>query len=49
MLPCHIFNLANQGAQAAASGDPALEKAINTHDGKLVHLKLLEEVGDGLE
>ena len=45
----YIVNIANQGAKAAIAADPALEKAINTNDGKLVHLKLLEEVADGLE
>jgi alanine dehydrogenase len=45
----YIFNIADLGTDAAASADPALEKSINTHDGKLVHLKLLEEVQNGLE
>ncbi|HEY5729989.1 MAG TPA: alanine dehydrogenase [Anaerolineales bacterium] len=45
----YIFNIANQGVDAAASADPALEKAINTHDGKLVHLTLFEEAVDGLD
>jgi len=34
---------------AAIEADPSLEKGINTHDGKLVHLTLLEEGGNGLE
>jgi alanine dehydrogenase len=45
----YIVNIANQGAKEAIAADPALEKAVNTYDGKLVHLKLLEEVTDGLE
>jgi alanine dehydrogenase len=45
----YIFNIADLGADAAASANPALEKAINTYDGKLVHLKLLEEAQDGLD
>jgi alanine dehydrogenase len=45
----YIFSIASQGAKEAAAADPALEKAITTYDGKLVHLKLLEEVADGLE
>lgn len=35
-----IEEIANLGFEAAAAKDPALEKAINTHDGKLVHLTL---------
>jgi alanine dehydrogenase len=45
----YILELANRGMDAAIKADPALEKGINTHDGKLVHLTLLEEGGDGLE
>ena len=45
----YINNITNQGATDTASADPALEKAINTHNGKLVHLTLFEEVVDGLD
>ena len=45
----YIYDIANQGADTASSNDPALEKAINTHDGKLFHLSLFEEAGDGLD
>jgi len=45
----YIFNVANDGVEAAAEADPALEKAINTHAGKLVHLTLFEEAVDGLD
>jgi alanine dehydrogenase len=45
----YIVEIANQGAASAASADPALEKAINTHEGKLVHLTLFEEAVDGLD
>jgi len=45
-----IEEIANLGFEAAAAKDPALEKAINTHDGKIVHLTLLS-IGEhnGLE
>jgi alanine dehydrogenase len=45
----YIRNIANHGAEAAASADASLEKAINTHDGKLVHLTRFEEVENGLD
>lgn len=45
----YIVEIADKGVEAAASADPALEKAINTHDGKLQHLTLFEEAGDGLD
>lgn len=45
----YIVNIADHGAYAAASADPALGKAINTHNGKRVHLTLLEEVANGLD
>jgi alanine dehydrogenase len=45
----YILEMANRGMDAAIKADPALEKGINTHDGKLVHLTLLEEAGNGLE
>ena len=34
----YILSMANRGVNAAISGDPALEHAVNTHQGKLVHL-----------
>jgi alanine dehydrogenase len=45
----YIFNIANQGPETAVSTDPSLEKAINTHDGKLIHLTLFEEAVNGLD
>ena len=45
----YIFNIANKGAEAATAEDPALEKAITTHNGELVHLTLFEEAVDGLD
>ncbi len=45
----YIYEIANQGADAATSADLALEKALNTHDGKLLHLALFDEVHDGLD
>jgi len=45
----YIWEIANQGVDAAIKADPSLEKGINTHDGKLVHLTLLEEVVNGLD
>ena len=45
----YILEMANRGMDAAIEADPSLEKGINTHDGKLVHLTLLEEGSDGLE
>lgn len=46
----YITDIANRGAEQAIAADPALERAVNTHKGKLVHLTLLAEGGDdGLE
>lgn len=45
----YIYEIANQGIEAAVSADAALEKAVNTHDGRLFHLKLLEEADNGLD
>lgn len=45
----YIFEVANRGMDAAIKDDPSLEKGINTHDGKIVHLTLLEEGKNGLE
>jgi alanine dehydrogenase len=45
----YIANIADLGASAAAAADPALDKAINTHAGKLVHLKRIDEVDNGLD
>ena len=45
----YILEIANHGVDAAIAADPALEKGVNTHAGKLVHLNLLEEEHDGLE
>jgi alanine dehydrogenase len=45
----YIINIADLGSEAAVGADPALEKAINTHKGKLFHLSLFEEASDGLD
>jgi len=45
----YILEIANRGVAEAFAADASLEKGINTHDGKLVHLTLLEEGDDGLE
>jgi alanine dehydrogenase len=46
----YIEKLANLGVPGAIAADPAIEKAVNTHNGELVHLTALTEGGlDGLE
>ncbi len=46
----YLIEIANRGVEAAIASDASLEKGITTHDGKLVHLTLLEEAeNDGLE
>jgi len=45
----YLLEIANRGMDAAISADPALEKGVNTHNGKLVHLALLEEGNNGLD
>jgi len=45
----YILEVADRGVEAAMAVNPALEMGINTHAGKLVHLKLLQEENDGLE
>jgi alanine dehydrogenase len=45
----YIVEIANKGVASAIAADPTLEMGINTHDGKLVHLTLLEEGNHGLE
>jgi alanine dehydrogenase len=46
----YIVEIANVGAAQAMKQNPALERAVNTHDGKLVHLTLLSEGGhNGLD
>lgn len=46
----YILEVANLGAAQAMTQNPAIEKAVNTHDGKLVHLTLLSKGGhDGLD
>jgi alanine dehydrogenase len=39
----YFLKIADLGVEKAIALDPALEKSLNTHDGKLVHLTLLEE------
>jgi len=46
----YILEIANRGVETAVHADPALERGVNTHNGKLVHLTLLADGGDdGLE
>jgi alanine dehydrogenase len=46
----YLVEIANKGVEGAIANNPALEKAVNTHNGKLVHLALLSSgVYDGLE
>jgi alanine dehydrogenase len=46
----YILEIANLGAADAIKQNPATEKAVNTHDGQLIHLTLLSQGGrDGLE
>jgi len=46
----YIEEIANLGVQAAIERDPAIARAVNTHQGELVHLRLLSVGGrDGLE
>jgi len=45
----YILEIANKGVETAISADPSLEMGVNTHNGKLVHLTLLEEGNNGLE
>lgn len=46
----YILEMADTGIEAAIERNPAIEKAVNTHDGKLVHLTLLSQGGNhGLE
>lgn len=46
----YIQKIANLGVTGAVDSDPAIEKAVNTHNGELVHLTLLSDgEQDGLE
>jgi alanine dehydrogenase len=46
----YILEIANFGVEEAVTRHPAIEKAVNTHNGKLVHLSLFSTGGsDGLE
>jgi len=45
----YLLEIANRGVDAAIAADPALEMGINTHNGELVHLNLLQEGDDGLD
>ena len=46
----YILEITNLGSAEAMKQDPAIEKAVNTHDGQLVHLTLLSRGGkNGLE
>ena len=46
----YLLEITNLGATEAMKQNPAIEKAVNTHDGELVHLTLLSRGGQhGLE
>lgn len=46
----YILEIANLGPEKAIAQNPALEKAVNTHNGELVHLTRLSKGGhDGLD
>ena len=46
----YIMEIANVGVAQAMLKNPAIERAVNTHSGQLVHLTLLSKGGrDGLE
>jgi alanine dehydrogenase len=46
----YILEIANLGAAQAMLQNPAIEKAVNTHNGELVHLTMLSKgVRHGLE
>jgi alanine dehydrogenase len=48
----YILEVANKGIQAAMQDNPAIEKSVNTHAGKMHHLTLIatgKEAGDGLD
>ncbi|HLO14244.1 MAG TPA: NAD-binding protein, partial [Anaerolineales bacterium] len=46
----YILQIANLGPAGAIAQNPGIEKAINTHNGELVHLSLLSKGGyDGLD
>ncbi len=47
----YILDLANKDFQTAIHETPALENAVNTHDGKMLHLARFsdEGVGDGVD
>jgi len=41
----YILEIANLGAAGAMVQNLAIEKAVNTHNGELIHLTLLSRVG----
>jgi alanine dehydrogenase len=43
----YILEVANSGIEAAMKKDPAIEGAINTHQGRMVHLVRLSAKEDG--
>src|SRR5512138_43271 len=46
----YILQIADLGASGAIAQDPGIEKSINTHEGKLVHLSLLSKgANNGLD
>jgi alanine dehydrogenase len=46
----YILQIADRGAAGAIAQDAGIEKAVNTHEGKLVHLTMMSKgVPDGLD
>lgn len=45
----YILEMANKGVEAAIAENPALALAVNTHQGKVVHLSLLSSIEQGIE
>jgi len=45
----YLLEIANKGVDAVIAADPSLEMGINTHNGELVHLSLLEDGVNGLD
>lgn len=43
----YIFDLANKDIETVIQERPALEKAVNTHAGKIIHLSRFDEAGGG--
>jgi alanine dehydrogenase len=40
----YIFEITNRSVEAAIAQNPAIEKSINTHQGKIMHLSSFAQV-----